>query len=172
MPRYRGRLIFPFTAVIERLDTQQTRANVIGAASQGYDDDFREPEKIFDSNGDPVEARVDRTIRLQCQIEDDVFEAMRMAPPGDNPQTRLNLVFHFCDLERKGFVDKDGLAKIRNRDRLSEIRTCRGKLVQRFRNPPGAFAVHSKPAGFGLGLGRNLWIVTFEERELVPDQVR
>lgn len=166
---YRGRLIRPFFATIALLDVQRTRANTIGGeVAAGYDDVFREPKTVTTAAGDRVEARLERSIRIACQVEPTTWEALRMTPAGDNPGTLYNLVFHFCDLRAHGLVDSNGMALIHPRDRLVKIENCRGKVVQTFRNPPGAYCIQARPGGFGLGLDRNLLIALFEERQQIP----
>ena len=59
-----------------------------------------------------------------------------------------------------------GEARLRVNDRLVAILSVRGQLVQAVRTPPGLFATEVQPQSFGLGLSRNLLLVTFEEREL------
>ena len=71
----RGALINPFTAEIARLDTVATKADPDGAgpATSGYDDVFREPIVIDDS--DPTTnvrtfTRAEQNlIRVPCQVE-------------------------------------------------------------------------------------------------------
>jgi len=66
-----------------------------------------------------------------------------------------------------GLVDAgSGDALLRVNDRLVAIHDLRGALVQRIRTPPGLYATEVQPQSFGLGLSRNLLLVTFEEREL------
>jgi hypothetical protein len=76
-------------------------------------------------------------------------------------------VFHFRDLERTGLVDAaTGEARLRINDRLVAIHTLHGELVQAIRTPPGLYATEVQPQSFGLGLSRNLLLVTFDEREI------
>jgi hypothetical protein len=77
------------------------------------------------------------------------------------------LVFHFRDLERMGLVDAaTGEALLRINDRLVAIHRMDGVLVQSVRTPPGLYATEVQPQSFGLGLSRNLLLVTFDEREI------
>lgn len=91
-----------------------------------------------------------------------------MTPAGDNPGTLLNVVLHFCDLEKAGLVDVNGVALIKTRDRLVKIDNCFGKTVHTYRDPPGAYCIQAQPRGWGLGLNRNLLVATFEERQQIP----
>lgn len=167
---YRGRLIRPFFATIALLDVKRTRANTIGGeVAAGYDDVFREPATATTVSGERQGARVERSVRIACQVEPTTWQAMRMTPAGENPGSLWNLVFHFCDLEANGLASAaDGLALIHPRDRLVKLENCQRKIVHTFRNPPGAYCIQARPGGFGLGLGRNLLIATFEEREQIP----
>ncbi|NMC71466.1 MAG: hypothetical protein GYA57_15560 [Myxococcales bacterium] len=106
-------------------------------------------------------------ILLPCQVEVGAFETLRQFASGNSPDSRVTLVFHFRDLERMGFVDPGtGDVLLRVNDRLVAIRDLAGALVQAVRTPPGLYATEVQPASFGLGLSRNLLLVTFEEREL------
>ncbi len=167
---YRGRLINPFMAVIARFDRNATREQSpddSGAVESGYNDVFREPVVVTDSEGIRNEARRERLVCVPCQVEDQAFQAQRLTTGGNNPDSRMNLVFHFRDLERLGLVDKNtGLARITPNDRLVEIRSfCCRRVIQKIPNPPGLYATQALPASFTLGGGRNLLIVTFQERE-------
>jgi len=161
---YRGRLINPFVAVIARLDTVATRANTEGGkVPAGYDPVFREPHAVTEADGDRKGTRKESIVRIPCQIEDPELDLQRQQVMGNDPSETITLAFHFCDLERLGLVDDDGIAKIHTNDRLVELRTvCGNKLVQKFR---GLFATQVTPGGFGLGLRRNLLFVAFDDRE-------
>jgi hypothetical protein len=58
-----------------------------------------------------------------------------------------------------------GEALLRINDRLAAIHRIDGALVQTVRTPPGLYATEVQPQSFGIGLSRNLLLVTFEERE-------
>lgn len=165
----RGRLINPFVAEIARLDTVATAADPDGPGplSTGYDPDFKETV-LLSTAGARVDARREMTpIRVPCQVEIGTLQAMQQLAAGNSPNSRIVLVFHFQDLERLDLVDSvSGEARLRVNDRLVAIRSFRGDLVQAVRTPPGLFATEVQPQSFGLGLSRNLLLVTFEEREL------
>jgi hypothetical protein len=171
MPRAgRGRLVNPFMAVIARFDRNATREHppdAAGALSSGYDDVFKEPIVVTEADGTREEARREVLINVPCQVEDHAFLAQRMTTAGNNPDSRLTLVFHFRDLERLGLVDPDtGTARITPNDRLVEIRSyCCKHLIQKIPSPPGLYATQATPSAFSLGRARNLLIVTFQERE-------
>jgi hypothetical protein len=161
----RGRLIFPFLAEFYRLDT-------IAMASQppGYDDDFKEPA-LLDSDGDGVGDAFRREhppVRVPCQVEPETLNALRMTPSGNTPQSSLDLVFHFRDLERLGLVDvTTGEALIRTSDRLGGLFDTEGQLVWAVRTPPGLYVTEARHAGFGLFRRRprrNLLVVSFNDR--------
>lgn len=148
----RGRLIFPFYAQIERIDTNATRGD--GA----YDDDF----KTFV----PGAARVNLVpLRLPCQIEVNTLELQRMARDGNVPDRMMQLIFHFADLEREALVhETTGDALIRLNDKLTGIYDLRtGAIVQAIPNG-GMFATKVEPNAFGIGRKRNLLFVVFAER--------
>jgi hypothetical protein len=168
----RGRLINPFLAELARLDTVATAADPDGPGPlvSGYDPDFKETVVFGEPDGERADARKELPpVLLPCQVEVAVFEALQQLAAGNSPNSRIVLVFHFRDLERLGLVDEaTGEARLRINDRLVAIHTLRGQLVQRIRTPPGLYATEVQPQSFGLGLSRNLLLVTFDEREVAP----
>jgi hypothetical protein len=171
----RGRLIFPFLAEIHRLDTHAmatTDPDGPGPLDSGYDPDFKEPA-LVDTNDDGIGERVrveHSPVRLPCQVEPKTFEELRMFAAGNSPRSRIELVFHFRDLERAGLVDgPSGDAMIRPGDRLAALYDKAGALVQAIRTPPGLYVTEARPIGFGLDRRRprrNLLLVAFEQRQL------
>lgn len=161
----RGRLIFPFLAELHRLDTV-----AMATRAPGYDDDFKEPA-LLDSDGDGVGDAYRRErppVRVPCQVEPETLEALRMTPSGNTPQSSLQLVFHFRDLERLGLVDDlTGEALIRVGDRLGGLFDTEGQLVWAVRCPPGLYVTEVRHAGFGLFRRRprrNLLVVSLTDR--------
>jgi len=166
----RGRLLHPFLAVIARLDTVATRASNGG---EGYDDVFRSPQVLEGPGGERVDARKESVIKVPAQVEDRRFEGLRQMPSGDSPQSAMVLTMHFRDLERLELVDDDGVARIHKNDRLVELREiCSNKLVQSFRDPPGLYVIEAVPAAHGLGLKRNLLLVSLEQRDTATAATR
>ena len=171
----RGRLIFPFVAELFRLDTAGT-ANTdpdgAGPLTSGYDPDFKEPVGV-DTNDDGIGERVRAehpAVRVPCQVEPKTFEELRMFAAGNSPRSRVELVFHFRDLERLSLVDvPSGDALVRPGDRLGALYDKAGALVQSVRTPPGLYVTEARPIGFGLHRPRphrNLLLVAFEDRQL------
>lgn len=163
---YRGRLIFPFYATIARLDTAATAAAVGGG---GYDHVFREPTII--DGGDDAEdsnARQESYVTgIPCQVhtERGSFDKLAQMLGGAVKQYQLNLAFHFTDLESLGLIDTDGSAYFKINDRLVSIYDSTGALVRDFTSAP-LYATQVQDRSFGLsGLGRNLLMVTFEQRD-------
>ncbi len=165
----RGSLIFPFVVRLGQLDTVAMAADPDGAGPEtsGYDLDFREPIGVAADADDRIGTTLRREtfVEVHAQIEPGAFEAMQQVLGGTQPDTLIQLVFHFKELEDMGMVDKDGVATIRLNDRLDRIIDGCGNDVQVFRNPPGLFVTQVLPGGYGLGPRRNLLFVTFEERE-------
>ena len=170
----RGRLIFPFLAELFRLDTEMM-AGPIGVgpdpAAPGYDPDFKEPV-VVDQDDDGIGERIraeHEPVRVPCQVDTKVFDELRMFASGNAPRSRIDLVFHFKDLERLGLVDAGtGDALVRPGDRLAAIYDKAGDLVQSVRTPPGLYVTEARPSGFGLNMARprrNLLMVTFEDRQ-------
>lgn len=161
----RGRLIFPFLAELRRLD-----ADAMSTQAPGYDEDFKEPA-LLDADGDGAAEPYRHEhppVRLPCQVEPQTIEALRMTPAGNTPQSSLDLVFHFSDLERLGLVDlQTGEALVRPGDCLSGLFNTEGSLVWAVRTPPGLYVTEARPAGFGLSWRRprrNLLVVSFSDR--------
>ena len=170
----RGRLIFAFLADVARLDTAATAADPDGAGplTSGYDPDFGESVRVAaegdgDDDGVPVR-REHPPVRIPCQVETKVVDELRALGTGNAPRSRVDLVFHFRDLERLGLVDEaTGDALVRPGDRLVALHDRAGALVQAVRTPPGLYVTEARPVGFGLGLARprrNLLLVAFEDR--------
>jgi hypothetical protein len=170
----RGRLIFPFLAELCRLDTEATAVvdpDGGGPLSGGYDPDFREPV-LVDGDGDGLGLSARREhppVRLPCQVEAKVFDALQMAATGNTPDSTIELLFHFRDLEHRGLVDAEsGQPLIHPGDRLAGLYDAAGSLVFTVTNPPGLFVREARPLGFGLGRSRpqrNLLLVTLEDRQ-------
>jgi len=161
----RGRLIFPFLAELRRLDT-----HAMSTQTPGYDEDFKEPA-LLDTDGDgagDAYRHEHPPVRVPCQVEPQTIDALRMTAAGNTPQSSLDLIFHFKDLEQRGLVDaSSGEALIRNSDRLSGLFDTEGTLVWSVRTPPGLYVTEARPAGFGLFRRRprrNLLIVSFADR--------
>ena len=170
----RGRLIFPFLAELFRLDTAAMAAvdpDGPGPLEGGYDPDFKEPV-VVDQDDDGIGERVRQEhppVRVPCQVDTKVFEELRMFASGNAPRSRIDLVFHFKDLERMGLVDGDtGDPLLRPGDRLGALYDKAGQLVQEVRTPPGLYVTEARPIGFGLNMARprrNLLLVAFEDRQ-------
>lgn len=175
MPGYRGRLIWPMLARIARYDTAATAADPDGAGPEttGYDPIFREPRRVDDGSQVGRSAREDMApIDIPVQVEDDQWEALRMATAGDDPGTAISLIFHFRDLERLGLVDAttgDALCP-RKGDRLVAIVDSRTLAVVQAIPGDGIFCVQAQPRSYGLsGLTRNLLMAMFQERAKSPE---
>jgi hypothetical protein len=164
----RGRLINPFLAEIAQLDTVATGADPDGPAplTSGYDDDFKETVVVSTSSQLRTDARKEKPLlRIPCQVEVSTLETLEQLGAGASPHSRLTLVFHFEHLEQSGLIDgATGTARLRVNDRLVAIYSCDGGLVHSVRTPPGLYAIEVQPQSFGMGLSRNLLLVTFQER--------
>jgi len=170
----RGRLIFSFLAELFRLDTHAMATvdpDGAGPLETGYDPDFKELV-VVDQDDDGIGERrraEHEPVRVPCQVDTEVFEELRMFPSGNAPRSRIDLIFHFKDLERLGLVDAaSGDALVRPGDRLAALYDKAGALVQSVRTPPGLYVTEARPTGFGLNMARprrNLLLVAFEDRQ-------
>ncbi|OGR01277.1 MAG: hypothetical protein A2284_18450 [Deltaproteobacteria bacterium RIFOXYA12_FULL_61_11] len=163
----RGSLIFPFLAELYRLDTRTTaEVDPEGPLSSGFDPDFKESVVV----GNFPLRHEHPPLRLPCQVEPELLEALRLTVSGNAPRSRLELLFHFKDLEREGLVDPiSGEALLRPGDRLAALHDKTGALVQTIRTPPGLYAIEVRPLGFGLGRQRprrNVLLVLFSDRSM------
>lgn len=166
----RGRLINPFLAEIAQLDTVATEADPDGEGPlvSGYDDDFKETAIVGTALQPRADTRKEKPLlRVPCQVEVSTLETLEQLSAGASPSSRVTLVFHFEHLEQAGLVhEATGTALIRVNDRLVAIYSCDGELVHSVRTPPGLYAIEVQPQSFGLGLSRNLLLVTFQERAI------
>lgn len=166
---YRGRLIFPFTAHVARLDTTATAAN--GAPlSDGYDYDFKEPVKKADGTTARVYKPVDK---LPCQVETegDPFDALAMRNLGDDQTTTVKLCFHFQDLEDYGLVDAKGRALFKKGDKLVAVYDQDETEIDDY-SARNLVVTEAQPRSAGLSGGkRNLLLVTFKTRDLSTSEV-
>lgn len=168
MAPYRGRLIWPFTADVRRLDGAATAAvDPPGAlATVGVNPIFGEPYTVQETPGGPTTTtRTEREpIYLPCQIEVPDFGDQNMKPQGSDETRTILCVFHFADLETLGLVGANGRALINPSDRLAAIYDKAGVLVEEF-DDVQMFCTKAEPRSFGLsGLARNLLVCTFEDR--------
>lgn len=170
---YRGRLIWPFTARIARHDPASTATDPDGAGDleSGFDDVFREPVQVPET-GSQIgrDARAEfEPLDLPCQVEDQVWEQLRMMRTGNASRAEVVLVFHFANLELLGLVDAETGTALAPRvgDRLVSIhRSLDLSVVQAVPTPPGLYCEEAQPRSYGLsGLDRNLLVCTFRERE-------
>lgn len=162
---YRGRLIWPQIAELALLDTAATQA---GPPTPGYDPEFHEAVRIPDATPrGSHSARLETIIRLPCQVN--VVEEGRLEemPSGALLHARLQLTFHYRDLEAGGLLEAvTDAPKIHYGDRLVAIYHRTGPLIESFPNPPGVFAVKVQPQSYGLdALHRNLLVVDFVRRD-------
>ena len=166
----RGRLIFAFRARLHRLD-RALMIVVLPESGHGFDPDFHEPVLVdHDDDGIGERSRLELPpVFVPCQIESKTMDEQRMYAAGNSPDSKLQLVMHFRDLERLDLVDREsGEALISPGDRLGAIHDRAGELVQEIRTPPGLFVTEARPIGFGLNRARprrNLLLVTFEDRQ-------
>jgi hypothetical protein len=165
----RGRLINPFRADIRQLDTEATEA---AKGGHGYDEDFKEPspvDKDGDGEGPGVSTRAEKpALLIPAQVEMGTGEKLRQFFQGNDPVSRLVLIFHFRDLEKMGLVDDRGNARLRIGDRLAALYPLRGSCTETtaaWTPVEPVFAVEVQPNGFGIGLSRNLLFMFFESRD-------
>lgn len=159
MPIYRGRLIDPLIAVIERLDTNTT------AQASGYDADFNTPIVSGATGVRTTKTRYLDPIELPAQIEDSAFEAQRQTQAGDNARSQYTLVFHFQTLEDLGLVDAGtGNALLRKGDRLVQVKDDTGAAVITPQPKYELYCTEVRPGGGWLGKRRNLLIASYAAR--------
>lgn len=157
----RGRLIFPHTVRIARIDPEAIEAAGPGGAG-GMDDDFREPLLEEEESGRVVPVRRElAVVELPAQVEPGEFDAFVEVPGGSSPRGDLQLTLHFRDLEAAGLVGDDGGALLRAGDRLVSVVNPRGGEL-RLRVP--LYIATTTPDSWGFGGGPNLLVVTLTDR--------
>lgn len=158
---HRGKLICPMTVEIARLDTKATED------ASGYDADFKTVKVTYPA-GIRTSARKELpTIRLNAQVEMGSWQKQNQLQGGNQPDSRLTLVFHFTELEALGLVDAaTGDALIRVNDRLVAVYDKAGTRLEQYvkKSTGGLYATEVQPGGIGLGGRRNLLVVTWDER--------
>ncbi|NUP12888.1 MAG: hypothetical protein HOW73_43165 [Polyangiaceae bacterium] len=152
MSFYRGRLLRPFLAEIQRIDTQATT----------YDPVWRTPVVTYPGGVRTKSTAYQDPILLRAQIEVTADGVQQQTASGNTPDSRIVLVFHFRNLEAAGLVDANGLPMLRVNDRLTRLMRLNGQQLQVYPRP--LYATEVQPTGFGLGGGRNLVIATYEDR--------
>ena len=155
-----GGLIFKFVAWIYRVDPEamaEVDPDEGGhAPAGGFDEDFQEP-RLEVPEGKAVAQPIRRELaplKIPCQVEPEVWDALRMFDAGASPRTDTAITLHFDDLKRLGLLDDTGAPTLRHGDRLGAIYDQRGGLVQSIRNPPGLFVAEMRQESFGLSLRR------------------
>lgn len=162
-------------AVIHRLNLSASKdlRPYVGQTS-GYDPDFKEPI-VFDDQPalgeEPIRTygRVELPpLRVPCQVEPGVVDALRQTNVGDMPNSSVQLVLHRMDLERLKLIDVDTReVAIKVNDRVSGIEQPGkpGVYTQKFPEP-GLFVMEVNPASFGFGPeGYDLHLVRLDARE-------
>lgn len=149
----RGRLIFPMTVEIARLDTVATRN------AGKYDDVF----KTMKPGEQPVYMA---PVRLPAQVEMSQWQAQQQRQAGNSPDSMLTLVMHYRDLEARNLVSSTGAALFRVNDKLLAIYDKGGTRLEEVVSETmgGLYCTKVEPGGLGLGGRRNLLVMVFEQR--------
>lgn len=153
------RLINPFQIELRQLDTAAT------ANAGGYDAEFQTTRAKIVS-GQRQSSRVEKAaIRINAQLEDSVFNALKMIANGDSPEQKLAIVFRYPEIKEAGLVDPNtGLPLLNVNDRLSAIYDRDGQLVHTIPTPPGLYCIEVRPMSYGIGHRLGLVMMRFEER--------
>lgn len=173
-----GRLINPLWTAIVRLDAAATASPLTG----GQHPILREPlPSWIPTPGTSAAVRVDTRrymapVFIQAQVERYAYRASRFGQGGDVPDSKLTLVMLATDLKRLGLLDPatgDPLLKVDDKclgtwGSCSTAKVAVAALMKQAQaaiDPPGLYATEIKPAGEGLGGTRNLFVMTFDDRE-------
>jgi hypothetical protein len=155
-----NRLIFPFHAVVRRLDVAATVNDALLREARTV------PLDLFDQAGSSQRAEgTELTIRVQVLDED--FDRLRLVANGDSPVNFVDLTTHRTDLISAGLLAVDGQPLLGKGDRLDRIETVTGELMLKIPRRPGLFIHEIRPRGWGLGIRptRNLWFLHFRGRD-------
>ena len=173
-----GKLLFTQWASIVRLDLTATASPITG----GQHPIFKEPIASYKPTPGATGAKRQDTRRympplfIQAQIERYTYRQMRQGQGGDVPDSKLTLVMLAADLKRLGLIDPatgEPILKVNDRclgtwASCSTAKQAVAALMSQAQNaidPPGLYATEIKPAGEGLGGGRNLYVMSFDDRE-------
>jgi hypothetical protein len=160
---YRGRLIWPCQARIERLDTSATKANAIASQPSGYDRIFREPVKTA-----TTDARVYLSpVAVACQVrtESGPHDKQVQLPGGRELEYKIKLTLHYRELELAGLLKPNGTAIFQPSDRLQSIYKTDGVTLLRDFSTFPLYCVHVQDRSWGLDdLSRNLVMLYFDDR--------
>lgn len=160
-------LIQRFVAVLRRQDAAATAAVVGG----GFDDLLNEEVPVDDGTQLGAPSRRDLPdLRVYCQIDRDPDMGRGVqGRGGGEARIDLLLVLHRPDLEAAGLLDATGGPALYRGDRLVQIETLYGELMQAYPDPPGMYVRDVEAAGYGLAaLGTprfNLYYVTLRPNE-------
>jgi len=161
---YRGRLIWPAQARIERLDTASTKENALAFQPSGYDRIFREPVRTADGTDSRVYMPA---VAIPCQVRTEMaaFDRQFQMPGGRELEFRIMLTLHYKDLEVRGLIAPNGGCVFQPSDRLDSIYTADGACLQRSFADAPLFCTHVQDRSWGLsGLSRNLVMLYFNDR--------
>lgn len=150
---YAGRLIRPQLCILKQLDVAATRANDIdgGEGYAGGMDDLFGDIVVAGPDEQRVSARVESEIRFRVQVEPEQFDATQMLGPGTQLQRRISLIAFIPELRAKGYMNDDGTPKIKQGDRLHELRHVLSfSLITSFSTPPGVYVTEVRPLSYGL----------------------
>jgi hypothetical protein len=167
----RGRLLRPMLLELLRIDVEATRT------ADGFDDvlgsplitpaaDPLDPPPLGAPRGEPA-TLYHPAVRVRGQVENGLrglsTNAMLIVQTGNQPKFKIQVVYHYEDLELAGLIAADGHVRFRQGDRLIKIRDAATEdLVC---NVEDAYATVIDDTSFGLGAAsRNLCIVTYESR--------
>lgn len=145
---HRGRLLFPVTVTIRRLDTKAT------ATAGGYDDVARETKLTATADGIGESARVNKIdIEIPCQLEQkDFFERLNAMMQGNSPMTRMHLTFHLGDLKKLGLWDESGAwggrPALSIGDQILGFKDRYNQQLLKVPENPGLFIEEIMPTGF------------------------
>lgn len=159
----RGRLIWPFQARIQRLDTAGTAANAIAGQPSGYDRFWRE-----EVSTNSTDARVyTAPVAVSCQVRTEMgaYERLQQFAAGREREYDLKLILHYNELETLGLIGADGGVVFQPSDKLIAIYKKDGTtLVKNFADKP-LYCVQVQDRSWGLsGLERNLVMLYFKDR--------
>lgn len=160
-------------AVIHRLDIAATRAlDPPGAATTGYEDAFREPVVSDTAEGssiaDRTVARVELApVRVPCQVETDMSDALHQSFQGNLQRGEYLLVFSVVDLNMLSLIDgSTGKPLFGIGDRVSALERHNITGSNLIALPQeGMFFREIRPASWGFGEGFDLWLGIITNRD-------
>ena len=152
-----------------QLDVDATRANDIdgvGGFESGYDDIFNEP-RVGGEEQVRTTARVETQVRFKVQVEPEQNDMSQMLAGGSQMARRFSLIAFVPELRTLGLMNEDGTSKIKQGDRVHQLRhVLTYAVITTFTDPPGLYVTEVRPLSYGFpSMDQNLLQIICTDRK-------